>query len=222
MAWLPLESNPDVMNKYLSILGVSNKWNIVDVYGLEGDALQWIPRPTLALILLYPITDTQEQFCNEQGSAEKLPQNLFFLKQIVSNACGTIALIHSIANNRDKIQVNDGPLHKFLKDADPLTPEQRGELLQKAADMISSHHEIALEGQTEAPEPLTPINHHFVAFVEVDGHLYELDGRRSGPVDHGPTTADKLVDDAAAICRQYIERDPNDVRFTVVALSASD
>lgn len=29
-------------------------------------------------------------------------KNLIFIKQIVSNACGTIAVIHSVANNLDR------------------------------------------------------------------------------------------------------------------------
>ncbi|XP_044731459.1 ubiquitin carboxyl-terminal hydrolase [Chrysoperla carnea] len=221
--WLPLESNPDVMNKYLQNLGVSEKWNIVDVFGLEEEALQWIPRPTLGLILLYPVNEQSEQrHAEEKTDEQKISPKVLYLKQYVHNACGTIALIHSIANNRDKIEIGDGPLKKFLDEADGLDASKRGELLQNAEGIIQSHAEIALEGQTAAPEPSTPINFHFVAFVHVDGDLYELDGRRSGPVNHGPTTPEKFVEDAAKVCKQYIERDPNDVHFTVVALAAKD
>lgn len=30
-----------------------------------------------------------------------LPDDLFYMKQIIHNACGTIALVHSIANNSE-------------------------------------------------------------------------------------------------------------------------
>lgn len=30
-----------------------------------------------------------------------LPADLFYMKQIIHNACGTIALVHSIANNKE-------------------------------------------------------------------------------------------------------------------------
>ncbi len=29
------------------------------------------------------------------------------------------------------------------------------------------------------------MEHHFIAFVQKDGCVYELDGRKSGPVSHG-------------------------------------
>jgi len=34
---------------------------------------------------------------------------------------------------------------------------------------------------------------HFVAYVHKNGHLYELDGRREFPINHGPTSAETLL-----------------------------
>lgn len=34
---------------------------------------------------------------------------------------------------------------------------------------------------------------HFVALVVVDGQLWELDGRKSGPVPHGSCSSDSLL-----------------------------
>lgn len=33
---------------------------------------------------------------------QQVSDNIYFVKQFVHNACGTMALIHSVANNRDK------------------------------------------------------------------------------------------------------------------------
>lgn len=42
----------------------------------------------------------QEAEVEEKG--QTVSDNVFYLKQNVTNACGTIALIHSVANNSDK------------------------------------------------------------------------------------------------------------------------
>lgn len=43
----------------------------------------------------------------------------------------------------------DGHLKQFLDDSVSLSPEERGELLQKAEGIINAHKEIGREGQTE-------------------------------------------------------------------------
>ncbi|XP_054290264.1 ubiquitin carboxyl-terminal hydrolase isozyme L3-like isoform X2 [Macrosteles quadrilineatus] len=218
--WLPLESNPD----FLYNLGVPKKWQIVDVYGLDPDLLAVVPQPVLALLLLFPISEKYEQYCAAQDAQIKekgqtLSPEVFYMKQFVHNACGTVALVHSVANNTDKIQLEDGVLKKFIDDGKSLTPEQRGELLQNNEGVSSAHQSLALEGQSEAPDPSEPVNFHFIAFVCKDGQLYELDGRRSFPINHGASSPDTLLEDGVRVVREYMSRDPDDIRFTVTALT---
>nr|CAI5817767.1 unnamed protein product [Callosobruchus analis] len=149
------------------------------------------------------------------------------MKQYVSNACGTIALIHSIANNAERLHLKDGVFKKWLDEVKDKTPDERGHLLAEAGSdseafkLISAHQQLAMEGQTEV-NPEEKVNHHFIAILEKDGELFELDGRRQQPVYRGTTDKDKFVHDAAAICKKYIERDSEDVNFTVLALTGSD
>ena len=44
----------------------------------------------------------------------------------------------------------------------------------------------------QAPSLDDKVDFHFIAFVEHDGRLYELDGRKSGPVDCGKIDGDFL------------------------------
>ncbi|XP_018369922.1 PREDICTED: ubiquitin carboxyl-terminal hydrolase isozyme L3-like [Trachymyrmex cornetzi] len=226
MAWVPLESNPEVMTKFLHKLGVPKKWSILDVYGLESELLAIIPRPVLAVILLYPISSKIEKTKEEQAEAKDSKndavESVYHIKQSISNACGTIALLHSVANNLDVIQLEDGFFKKFLEETKGLSYIERGERLEKAQDIIDTHMESAQEGQTEAPAEDVEVYHHFVAFVHKDGSLYELDGRKCAPINHGSTTPETLLDDAARVCKEYMEHDPNEVRFTVVALAANE
>ncbi|KDR12443.1 Ubiquitin carboxyl-terminal hydrolase isozyme L3, partial [Zootermopsis nevadensis] len=194
-----LDTRLTFLFQYLRNLGVPEKWQMVDVCGLDPDLLATVPRPVLAVLLLFPCSDkyeehkaTQEAEVNEKG--QTVSENVFYLKQVVTNACGTIALIHSIANNTDEIQLSDGHLKQFLEDSKALSPEDRGELLQKAEGIINTHKELALEGQTKAPDENELVGYHFVAFVFKDGDLYELDGRKSFPINHGPTSRDTLLE----------------------------
>lgn len=83
------------------------KWNMVDVYGLDSESLGWVPQPALSVILLFPCSDQYNKYSEEQCTAVKekgqvVPSDVFYMKQIVSNACGTVALIHCVANNLDQ------------------------------------------------------------------------------------------------------------------------
>lgn len=223
MAWVPLESNPEVMTKLLHKVGVPKKWNIVDVYGTDPELLAILSKPVLAMILLYPLTDKQESIePKDESSAEgdkTISPNVYFMKQFISNACGTIALMHSAANNVENLELEDGFLKSFLEKTKDLSPTERGELLMKAEDLIDTHKELAQEGQTEAPGENTPVFHHFVALVHKDGHIYELDGRKDAPINHGVSSPDTFLDDAARVCKEYMKRDPTELRFTMVALT---
>lgn len=55
--WLPLESNPEVMNLFLQKLGVPGVWAVQDVWGLEPDLLAMLPTPVLGVMLLFPVND---------------------------------------------------------------------------------------------------------------------------------------------------------------------
>ncbi|XP_037820722.1 ubiquitin carboxyl-terminal hydrolase [Lucilia sericata] len=86
--------------------------------------------------------------------------------------------------------------------------------------MTEDHQALAQEGQTAA-NPDEKVYHHFIALVNVDGTLYELDGRKSFPIKHGETTDESFVQDAARVCKEFMARDPEELRFTVMALAAN-
>jgi len=225
--WLPLESNPAVMNKFMGGLGVPGAWACTDVYGLDEELLAMVPQPVKSLILLHPINDKEEEFKAQQeakvdADGQEVSDNVYFMKQCVGNACGTVALIHAVANNTGTIDLSDGPLKEFLEKTKAMSPDDKGTALENDEGIAKAHEESAQEGQTEAPDRDTKLDLHFVAFVEVDGNLYELDGRKKFPINLGPTSPDSLLQDAAKACREFINRDPEETRFAMVALAASD
>lgn len=223
--WLPLEANPDVMNQFLGQLGLVPSWQFGDVYGMDPELLSMVPRPVCAVLLLFPVTEKYESFRLEEetkikAQGQEVSTDVYFMKQTIGNACGTIGLIHAVANNESRLEFEPNcPLKKFLEQSSKLSPEDKATFLEKDESIRVTHESSAQEGQTEAPSIDEKVDLHFIAFVNVGGHLYELDGRKPFPIAHGNTSEDTFLEDATEVCKAFMARDPQELRFTVVALS---
>jgi len=57
--------------------------------------------------------------------------------------------------------------------------------------------------------------------LKKNGELYELDGRKSFPIKHGTTSEETFLNDAAKVCKEFMARDPEEVRFTAIAIVPS-
>ncbi|KAA3675413.1 ubiquitin carboxyl-terminal hydrolase L3 [Paragonimus westermani] len=100
MRWIPLEANPE----FIYNLGVKPAWEFVDVYGLDPELLSMVPRPVLAVVLLYPLSDSNTESLGKPVDST----DVFLVKQTIDNACGTIALLHAVMNNENVLQFKDG------------------------------------------------------------------------------------------------------------------
>jgi ubiquitin carboxyl-terminal hydrolase L3 len=105
--FIPLESNPDVFTELVHKLGVSEALEFYDVFSIdEPELLAFIPRPTLALVLVFPTTKAYEKRCAEEeakagpydGHGEDEP--VIFYKQTIHNACGLYAMLHAVSNGQ--------------------------------------------------------------------------------------------------------------------------
>ena len=143
------------------------------------------------------------------------PEDLFFMKQNVSNACGTIALVHAVVNSGIGF-APDGILQNLLKDCEGKSIEEKGNVLASLGSLVSAHQEVASAGLTTVD---MNVMNHFIALVEHKGTLYELDGRKSVPVPHGPVEPDGFMTAAARVCKEFMARDPDEVNFNIMALT---
>lgn len=150
--WLPLEANPEVMNHFCGILGLDiTQHSFSDVYGLDPDMLSFIPGPVRAILLLFPTGAQAEEFKQEEQrrieqEGQILSEKVYFVKQNIGNACGTIALLHSIFNNMDRLKIKeDSFLSRFYELSLDMTPFQRAELLENPKEDqpdIEKAHEV--------------------------------------------------------------------------------
>jgi ubiquitin carboxyl-terminal hydrolase L3 len=106
--YIPLESNPEVFTKLVNLLGVRLAFH--DVYSLEPEMLAFIPRPALALVLVFPTSDTYEQAkatdeANRQAYTGYGDDEIIWYQQTINNACGLYGILHAVSN---------GPARPFI------------------------------------------------------------------------------------------------------------
>jgi ubiquitin carboxyl-terminal hydrolase L3 len=217
--WLPLEANPDVMNQFLWGLGLrEDEAECFDVYGLDLELLDMVPKPVLAVLFLYPLTSQSEEERILQANEKKeTSSRVYFMKQTVGNACGTIGLLHAVGNLTSELKlVEESFLDRFFKTTATMDPSERAAYLEKDTEMEVAHSVAATAGETEASDN---VDTHFICFSCVDGELYELDGRKTGPISHGPSSPSSLLQDAAKVIQGMIEKNPSSLNFNVIAIS---
>mmetsp|Transcript_20411 Transcript_20411/g.36307 ORF Transcript_20411/g.36307 Transcript_20411/m.36307 type:complete len:739 (+) Transcript_20411:169-2385(+) len=218
--WLPLESDPALVNRYMKSLGVdTEKWEWHDVFGFSPQDTAHLPTPAISLMLLFPISEQSEKARLEDQKESKQVDGVYHVKQTVGNACGTIAVLHSLLNNSDYVNLQDGKFFaKFHEQTKNMTSSQRAKALEESKDLEVSHEVIAKKGKTKA-NAREFANLHFISFVKVNDVLYELDGRKPHPKTHGPTSTPTFLEDALKVVRKFMSYTPNDRRYSVIVLA---
>lgn len=120
-------------------------------------------------------------------------------------------------------------LAKLLDEAIPLGPTERADLLYDSSALETAHQSAAQQGQSGAPDAEDAIDLHYVCFVkDKQGHLWEMDGRRKGPLDRGVLAEDEDVLSERALelgVRRFIKREEEsgggELRFSLVTLAPS-
>uniref|UniRef100_A0AC34RAQ9 Ubiquitin carboxyl-terminal hydrolase n=2 Tax=Panagrolaimus sp. JU765 TaxID=591449 RepID=A0AC34RAQ9_9BILA len=195
--WPPLESNPETMEKFIKDIGVHGI-RCEDVFGFDEECLGFIPKPHYAMILCFPeyknaYKIVEPHYDELKNKGFEHPENIFFMKQKIGNACGTFALLHSLSNLKDKIDIGTGSFAKWLEKAAPLSIEDRSDSLLHDSEMSQAHESCARSGETELGDD--DVEHHFITFLNIDGTLYELDSQMDFARPIGPTTDETLFKD---------------------------
>lgn len=177
-----------------------------------------VPQPVIAVMFLYPISkktiELYDKIINDNKEHKK--NSLFFVKQTIGNACGTMAMLHSILNNLKVCEPNhDGILYKYYQSALDKTPEERAELLEKDEEILNSHEEFANDEKVEVD---MDTNNHFICFVENEGYVYLMDGRQKEPILCCKSTG-SLLFDCIPILQQIIDCDPTSLQYSISVLA---
>jgi ubiquitin carboxyl-terminal hydrolase L3 len=207
------------MNALAAKLGLSTDLAFYDVWSLDDqDLLSHIPRPAVALLVIIPMTkawkaerDAEDsKLADYEGSGPQEP--VVWFKQTIA---------------KEKIMPGS-TLEAIRAAAVPLKMAERAQMLYDNQAFEDAHKECANMGDTVAPEGEEGhhVGQHFVAFVkESDGHLWELEGSRKGPIDRGQLAEEDDVLSPKALefgLKRVInlQREADgDLRFSCIALA---
>ncbi|KAJ6481878.1 ubiquitin C-terminal hydrolase L3 [Mycena sanguinolenta] len=241
--FIPLESDPEIFTNLIQQgLGIRSL-EFQDVLSLDlADLLPGgplaLPQPIHALILIFPTTEAYE---DELKSAKHLARSegthyrghgptepVIWFEQTIHNACGLYAILHAISNldpTVAKTSIDPSSLFgKFLEASIPLNPEKRAQALEESLGIAEAYRQAATQGSTAVPNAEDEVNFHYVCFVKspLNGHLYDLDGDKNGPLDRDLSLEEEDRDMLSAglkLAKGYVQ--DGNLNFQLMALVSS-
>ncbi|XP_001380338.2 ubiquitin carboxyl-terminal hydrolase BAP1 [Monodelphis domestica] len=229
--WLELESDPGLFTLLVEDFGVKGV-QVEEIYDLQSKC----QGPVYGFIFLF-------KWIEERRSRRKVStlvdetsvidddivNNMFFAHQLIPNSCATHALLSVLLNCSN---VDLGPTLSRMKDfTKGFSPESKGYAIGNAPELAKAHNSHARPEPRHLPEKQNGISavrtmeaFHFVSYVPIKGRLFELDGLKVYPIDHGPWGEDEEWTDKAR--RVIMERiglatagEPyHDIRFNLMAV----
>eukprot|EP00026_Physarum_polycephalum_P017833 Phypoly_transcript_19188.p1 GENE.Phypoly_transcript_19188~~Phypoly_transcript_19188.p1 ORF type:complete len:237 (+),score=49.25 Phypoly_transcript_19188:36-713(+) len=214
-----LESDPEVFTNFIRKGGIKN-YSFHELFSLEE--LSFIPQPALAVILLYPDESEGGNLIFDTSSTSVAQQeDIYFMKQHnVGNACGTIAVIHSIANNINSLEFDSTSFLKdFVNSTKQNSPLEKCHLMATNEQILKASDSCAREGQTAVAEADDELDYHYICFINKNNSIYQLDGMHAGPVLLQSTSESSFLQDVVQHVKVNFIEKADKIQFNIVALA---
>jgi len=215
--WCVIESDPGVFTSLIKDFGVTGV-EVEEICTLEKESFERL-KPVHGLIFLF-------KYVGDQGKLDGtllddgLNNKVFFARQVINNACATQAIISILLNTKHKDVTLGGTLQDFKDFTQSFDSNMKGlalsnsKLIRQVHNSFSRQQIVEYDGGSEKSEEA----YHFIGYVPIDGNLYELDGLKSGPIDHGSFKGDWL-DAARPIIQKRISKYASgEIHFNLMAI----
>ncbi|XP_011175347.1 ubiquitin carboxyl-terminal hydrolase calypso [Solenopsis invicta] len=191
--WLELESDPGLFTLLLEDFGVKGV-QVEEIYDLQKS----LEGPVYGFIFLFrwieerrsrrKVVEQDESFVKD----EEIVNNIFFAQQVVPNSCATHALL-SVLLNCPNIHLGT-TLSRLKLHTSGMCPENKGWAIGNTPELACAHNSHAMPQAKRRQDKNTGVStgrftgeaFHFVSYVPINGRLFELDGLKPYPMDHGP------------------------------------
>ncbi|XP_076168821.1 ubiquitin carboxyl-terminal hydrolase calypso isoform X1 [Ptiloglossa arizonensis] len=191
--WLELESDPGLFTLLLEDFGVKGV-QVEEIYDLQKS----LEGPVYGFIFLFrwieerrsrrKVVEQDESFVKD----EEIVNSIFFAQQVVPNSCATHALL-SVLLNCPNIHLGT-TLSRLKMHTSGMCPENKGWAIGNTPELACAHNSHAMPQAKRRQDKNTGVStgrftgeaFHFVSYVPINGRLFELDGLKPYPMDHGP------------------------------------
>jgi len=206
--WCLLESDPGVFSALIREFGCSGA-QVDELWSLDPEVSAQLGK-IYGLIFLFKWDGRKETQSQGKVCDAKDHPDVYFCRQVIQNACGTQALLSVLMNIKQEKEIALGDiLTNFSSFAEALDPEMKGWALSNAEDIKRVHNSFSRQQLFELEDRNKDEKedvYHFVSFVPVNGHLWELDGLQSGPIDHGKIEGSDWLDLARPVIQKRMEK----------------
>lgn len=217
--WCQIESDPGVFTELIRNFGVKGV-QVEELWSLDlENYINLKPIHGLIFLFKYKSEDVEEGSIVRDDRMEKI----FFAKQVINNACATQAIL-SILMNLSNTDVAIGDTLQSFKDFVLMfDPSVKGLAISNSEVIRTVHNSFARQQMFEFDESFASKDdeaYHFISYMPIEGRLYELDGLKEGPIDHGkiPEGSD-WMDTARPIIQKRIQRySADEVHFNLMAV----
>jgi len=195
--WCTIESDPGVFTSLIESFGVKNA-ELTELWSLDDDTLASLGSTVYGLIFLFKWQGNDGMSGETKClTGDAIPSDLYFAKQVTTNACATQAILSVLMNVSDVSTKQDD--HKLVLGKDLSTlkqfsasfpPDLRGEAISGSEEIRTAHNSFA-RNDSFLSEPRYKNAQenddvfHFIAYVPHNNIVYELDGLQAGPISHG-------------------------------------
>ncbi|XP_077582037.1 ubiquitin carboxyl-terminal hydrolase BAP1 [Stigmatopora nigra] len=229
--WLELESDPGLFTLLVEDFGVKGV-QVEEIYDLQSKCQS----PVYGFIFLFKWIEERRSrrkvntLVDETSVIdEEIVNDMFFAHQLIPNSCATHALLSVLLNcSGVELGITLSRMKAFTKG---FSPESKGYAIGNAPELARAHNSHARPEPRHLPEKQNGISavrtmeaFHFVSYVPIKDRLFELDGLKAYPIDHGPWGEEEEWTDKAR--RVIMERiglatagEPyHDIRFNLMAV----
>ncbi|XP_040582867.1 ubiquitin carboxyl-terminal hydrolase isozyme L5 [Lepeophtheirus salmonis] len=217
--WCLIESDPGVFTELIHKFGTKGV-QVEELWSLDKEQFVDL-KPVHGLIFLFKMVPDH----NPQGTVvlDSRVDKMFFAKQVINNACATQAIL-SVLLNVDHPELELGTtLSNFKEFCSSFDSAMKGLSLSNSDEIRSVHNSFAKQTLFEFDSKMASKDddvYHFVSYIPMNGRLYELDGLKEGPVDHGPVSEDvDWLDVVRPIIEQRMAKyQAGEIHFNLMAI----